>query len=140
MTWTVAPPPDFSAAGPLAEVARAFTDHITIECRRAWSAPGSALVVSTDGTLKARGFPAARFEPDGLRALLIHYNDDFPRAAPVLSKLTAATFAAVWRELFDPTDEPVKVDGGDSLATYADHTYLTGYLACAMCATIYNRV
>lgn len=109
MTRTVAPPPDFSAAGPLAEVASEFSDHITIECRRAWTAPGSALVVSTDGTFRAKGFPAAHFEPDGLRALLIHFNDDFPRAAPVLSKLSAATFAAVWRELYTPTDEPVKV-------------------------------
>lgn len=98
------PPPGFTRAGPLAAVADAFACHVGAEERRSWVAASSSLVVTPDGRLGARHFPAARLEEEGLRSLLVYYNDCFPRATPVLSKLSAPTFAAVWSELFAADD------------------------------------
>lgn len=98
-------PPDALYAGPLAEVARKLVGHVGAEQRRSWTAPSGTLRVSETGRLGALHYPDAAFEEAGLRGLLVYFNDCFPRATPVLSKLSPPTFAAVWRELFVPPED-----------------------------------
>jgi len=100
----VSAPADFDDAGPLPDVAARFAAHIDTEQRTTWTAPASALHFGADGRLSAMHYPAAAFEEEGFRALLVYFNERFPRATPVLSRLSAPTVAAIWEELFDLSD------------------------------------
>ena len=97
-------PAAFDRTGSLPDVARDFVEHIRAEGRTSWVAPSSALRLDAHGRLSAEGFPPAALEEGGLRALLVFYNERFPRATPLFSRLTAATAAAVFEELFDYGD------------------------------------
>jgi hypothetical protein len=88
--------------GQLDAVAPAFAAHVGAEQRRSWTAPDEMLVLTPEGQFGARACPLAGFEEGGFRSLLVHYNESFPRATPVLSRLSPATFEAVWSELFHP--------------------------------------
>lgn len=103
------PPPDCVAAGPSDAVAATLLAHVAAEGRRSWTSASSALLVTDDGRAGARHYPLARLEEGGMRGLLTHFRDCFPRATPLCSRLSAPTFAAVWRELFEPDDGEVRV-------------------------------
>lgn len=101
------PPPGFARRGPLPAVAAAFTAHIAAEERDSWTSASAALDLHPDGRLGSEGFAPSALEEAGFRALLVYYNDCFPRATPVLSKLSPTTVAKVWAELFDRGDRRV---------------------------------
>lgn len=139
---TVPPPPGLALAGPLPVVAETFTRHLAAEQRRAWVAPSRELRLTPDARLSSEGYAPARLELVGLRALLVYYNDAFPRATPVLSKLTPGSFAAVWSELFDREDPRlVRVCervGAEGRAVYAvtSPSYATDYTVASVVADV----
>jgi hypothetical protein len=98
------PPPDFARAGSLPEVAEAFVAHVAAEQRRSWVAPSDALRLDEHGRLSALHYPPAALEEEGLRGLMVYYNERFPRATPLFRLLTASTAAVVFEELFDASD------------------------------------
>jgi hypothetical protein len=98
------PPPDFALSGSLPDVAEAFVAHVAAEQRRSWVAPSDALRLDEHGRLSALHYPPAALEEEGLRALLVYYNERFPRATPLFRLLTASTAAVVFEELFDASD------------------------------------
>lgn len=140
MTFPFAPAPaDFEATGPLPDVAARFAAHLAAEERTTWTAASSALVFGEAGTLgTSGGYPQAALEEGGFRALMVYYNERFPRATPVFSLLAAPSMARVWRELFDPTDRRFVQVGERSTpvgrAVYAvtPPTYATTYDAAGV--------
>lgn len=101
------PPPGYATRGALPAVAAAFAAHVAAEDRDSWTSASASLELTPAGRLGSVGFAPSALEEGGLRALLVYYNDCFPRATPVLSKLSAPTMAAVWAELFDRSDRRV---------------------------------
>ena len=129
------PPPDFSLTGSRPDVARAFVAHARAEDRRSWVAPSSALRLDEHGRLAAEHYPAAALEESGLRALLVYYNERFPRATPLFLRMTPGTAMMVWDELFDAADPRlVKVceragrrAGGRQVYAVTPPSYATDY-------------
>jgi hypothetical protein len=104
-----APPPGLTVAGPIPELTAALSAHVAAENRRSWSAPCASLVLGPDGLFGTRAWPLAPFEEGGFRAVLVHFNDSFPRATPCLRQLPEATMATVWGDLFRPPAGDVRV-------------------------------
>ena len=99
------PPRSLRAEGLLGPLVRQVELAIEGEARFAWEAPEGLLRLTDDGRLAAgEEYEPSSMEAAGLRALLIRYNDSFPRAFPLLSGLSAPTVAAVWREAYRPGD------------------------------------
>jgi hypothetical protein len=98
------PPPDLTTTGTLPGVVERLLGHLDAERRAAaWEAPDASLVLTPAGTLSSGpDYEPSPFEAAGFRALIERYARSFPRGAELLERLTPATAAAVWRELFDP--------------------------------------
>lgn len=97
------PPRSLRAEGLLGPLVRQVELAIEAEARFAWEAPENVLRLTGDGRLEAgEEYEPSPMEAAGLRALLIRYNECFPRAFPLLSGLFAPTVAAVWREAYRP--------------------------------------
>lgn len=104
------PPPSLRVEGPLHVVVARLESMLEAEARFAWEAPEGRLVLTPDGRLAAgEEYEPSPLEAAGLRALLIRYNESFPRAFPLLSGLSAPTVAAVWREAYRPGEGRVLV-------------------------------
>lgn len=100
------PPPSLSTTSPLSHAVATLTATVDREARFAWEAPEVALHLTDDGRLSGGDeYEPSGLEPAGFRALLTRYNDCFPRAHGLLSALSPATVAAVWREAFHPEGE-----------------------------------
>lgn len=104
------PPPSLRVEGPLHVVVARLESLLEAEARFAWEAPEAALALTRDGRLAAgEEYEPSPLEAAGFRALVIRYNDCFPRAFPLLSGLSSATVAAVWREAYRPGEGRVLV-------------------------------
>jgi hypothetical protein len=104
------PPPSLRVEGPLHVVVARLEQALESEARFAWEAPEAALALTSDGRLAAgEEYEPSPMEAAGLRALLIRFNESFPRAFPLLSGLSAPTVAAVWREAYRPGEGRVLV-------------------------------
>jgi hypothetical protein len=86
--YPFAPPPDrLQLAGPSVEVLERARATVAGERRRALDVTTAALSIDDAGRLRVGSLDAVPFEEHGLRTLLGHYGDAFPRACPYLSTL-----------------------------------------------------
>lgn len=100
------PPPSLSTTAPLSHAVATLAATLEREARFAWEAPEAALSLTDDGRLSGGDeYEPSELEPAGFRALLTRYNECFPRAHGLLSSLSPATVAAVWREAYRPEGE-----------------------------------
>ena len=98
-----APPPlGLQVVAPLVEVADALTAHVRAERRRSITLDAAGLDIDPQGRLRAPGCPPTPLEAEGLRSLLAHFGDRFPRGFGVLSQVSDGVLSQVWRELHQP--------------------------------------
>jgi hypothetical protein len=99
------PPPDLRTTGALPAVVDALLAHLDAERRTAaWEAPDAGLMLTPAGCLlSGEEYAPSPFEASGFRALVERYARSFPRGADLIERLSPATAAAVWAELYDPT-------------------------------------
>lgn len=103
-------PPSLRFEGTLPDAVARLAAAIEAEARFAWEAPEARLSLTDDGRLSSGDeYEPSPLEGGGFRSLLVRYNDSFPRAYPLLSGLSAATVAAVWREAYQPAAGTVRV-------------------------------
>jgi hypothetical protein len=106
------PPPAFTLAGPAAEVLPDAAERIRAELRHTLDVDTDALGMDDRGRLTAGRSRPLRYplEEHGLRTLLMHYTDAFPRATPFFLTLRPDVAAGVFFAVL--ADRRAELPGG----------------------------
>lgn len=96
-------PPPWAGAGSIVDMAGELARHISAERRGTWTLDESELTLDPTGRVVTAARSPFELEAEGLRALLAHFGDLFPRGFGVLSRVSGSSLALVWAELYAPT-------------------------------------